>query len=280
MVRRRFLALTGRTLAAIGLAGLGTRPAKAEIGTILAIINTAASLTGLFFGGDNGAAPLQVAMLRAISAQLLEIGTGIVEILKDLTELKRLVGDIPEQTVIAMYRDDVYGLINGVYQARLEEYERGGYASHPDTLRDWAARMSRTVLEPLERDRNVLMNPKFEARSLVPIVCQACFVETQGINLVAYAPERKLAVVHAYQRWLTEVSDGSTGESITGKIRELEVAQKKNLASIKAFTPEVFECYTDVMGAAGLYRGWKFRMTTNYKIYDIYWADGQPQEAL
>ncbi len=116
MHRRHFLSRAGGTLSALYAGGgalLVPRQARAvEPGTVVTILQVVSSVVGLFRQSGPGLADLMALnteMLKQMSAQLGAIQAGVSEILTRLDDLKTLIGEVPAQTVIELYKATIAG---------------------------------------------------------------------------------------------------------------------------------------------------------------------------
>jgi hypothetical protein len=244
MDRRQFLTLTSRALLGTALASsLFFPPAAAaqDPATAILIAQTAISVIQLFSQGEGGVGTLlrlQVEMLKAISEKLDAIQLGVLEILKRLDRIEALIGQIPGQVVVELYRAKISGL-NGRYSELMSTYKKDldsrgiEYAQSNN-----AGELESELLKPLREARDVLMT--YRSFGLVPILCCASFVETHAMIMASYRKTRMLEAVHRYQNWLTSVSDGSDESTLAGAI----VATRKKLQKDFASVPksEVYDC--------------------------------------
>ena len=195
--RRRFLGIVTRGLMGVGALGCGAflaTPAAAIAPAVaLLIAQTAISVVRLFSHGDDGIGSLmrlQVEMLMQISQQLEAIQAGVLEILNRLDQVEALIGRIPEQVVVELYRAKIAGL-NGRYDELMATYKRDvdsngiAYAQSNN-----AAELESELLKPLREARDVLMT--YHSFGLVPILCSASFVETHAMIMANYRKSRKL----------------------------------------------------------------------------------------
>ena len=120
--RRRFLIglayLTNFSLRILPSAGLltvsGTAKASAE--AVLLIAEMCISVIRLLSPNGPGLESLltlQMEALRAISAQLNVIQQTLTQIFNDVQYLKQIVREVPENTVIELYKAKISGAIRG-----------------------------------------------------------------------------------------------------------------------------------------------------------------------
>lgn len=194
-----------RTLAGAGLATafsmfpfVPVAHAAISPATVVLIVNTALSVAQLFSGGGsvNDLLRLQVEMLKHIEAELAVIQQGILEILNRLDQIEQLIGKIPEQVVVELYRAKVSAL-NGRYTEILNTYnadvkDKGiAYARSKNQ-----PELEDELLKPLRESRDILMT--YSSFSLVPIICTASFVETHAMIMANYRTSRMAQAMTRY----------------------------------------------------------------------------------
>jgi len=237
--RRDFLAVPGKAIAGATLLSSANlvQPTYAAITpTVVAqIVSTGLGIAGIF-GGDSTQAllKLQAEMLQKISQQLNVIQLGIVQILKQLDEVKRLIGDVPDAVALKLYENEMNALMTDRYAELMDEYRTFGYPNRSDDAKTkWLHTLEVELLRPMRRARDLLMVGIPDTVSLVPIICSASVVETHAMAYAAYSKERMLPAIKSYRNWIATVLD-KPDNSINARI----AATRKDRESTLKETPD------------------------------------------
>lgn len=249
--RRAFLIRTGRVAAliAVGCKLPTTARAAVDPSTVITIVNIASTLAEMF--RKNGPTIdefmyVQTQMIANISNQLGNIKNSIEEVLRRADELKQLVGEVPDQTVITLYKATILGEQDR-YLEILKTYQDdlmrpGGIARARLGAQE---ELEHELLAPLKLARDGLMTYK-NRPAIVPLVCTAAFVETHAMimtNLAESHGTRMLQALSRYCDWFQEIMSGAHAESIDNQIKQAQVEAAGTLKS--AHFDLTFDCFSD-----------------------------------
>lgn len=200
--------------------------------TALAILDMALAL-GRMMAPDAGS-PLdlqraQTEMLKLLSDQIAVVHRGVVEILKNLEEIRKLIGGIPQAVVERLSLEQGVWAKLRQMQTMLAAYEEDREKhgiSYADEGLNRNHELENQVLTPLREARYVLSNNPNAA--VAPVLGTVLYSEVRCMILAHYRPSRIRAELHSYQATFTGIQTGCSKE-----LKEIRTRRRDRHDNIK-----------------------------------------------
>lgn len=112
-----------------------------------------------------------------------------------------------------------------------------------------ATELEEELLRPLREARNVLMS--YKSFALVPVICSAAFVESDGMIMANYRKTRIEQALNSYEGWLKNIARGTSENTLDGAIASASAKYKQKMTELQRGWPD-YECmvrYTITRGA-------------------------------
>jgi hypothetical protein len=198
-----------------------SRPAKASPQAALLIAETCISVIRLCSPNGPGLdslLSLQMDVLQAISAQLNVIQQTLVQIFNDLQYLKQIVREVPESTVIELYKAKISGAIRG-YDEVMLTYEAD--RSHHGT--DYASKQNLQelsgLIDQIREARQILFG--YENEVTIPIVAAGMQTEIHCMIMAGIRDTRLRNALASYHNWFANWFAPKNPKSLPKKCLEL-----------------------------------------------------------
>lgn len=234
MNRRHFL--TRGLLASAAIRNLGVlssvllSPCVAEAqdpGTVLLVVQMALSFASLLGGGgpsETDLLNLQAEMLKTISEELQVVQQSLLVIFEQLAQLKALVRDLPDQTVLALYKAKLFGAVlhyRSVMSLYLELKRTVGIQSAQAQV---AGELENEVLKGLREARFTLVAASSGSSSevLIPYLCASLQAETHAMIMANYRQASLQTALKFYNDWFSPFVSAGTPLSLTDRNATLE----------------------------------------------------------
>lgn len=217
-----------RTLGVLSSVLLSPRGAEAQDpATVLLVVQMALSFASLLGGGgpsETDLLDLQAEMLKTMSGELQVIQQSLLVIFDQLAQLKALVRNLPDQTVLALYKAELFGRVlqyRSVMTLYLELKKTGGIESAQAQV---ATQLEDEVLRGLRKARFTLVAASSGSSSevLIPYLCASLQAETHAMIMANYSQASIQTALKFYKDWFSPFVATGTPSSLTDRNAQLE----------------------------------------------------------
>lgn len=232
MNRRHFL--TRSLLASASIRNLGIlsgallSPCLAEAqdpATVMLVVQMAVSFASLLGGGgpsETDLLNLQAEMLKTISEELQNIQQSLLRIFDQLAQLKALVRNLPDQTVLALYKTKLFGAVLQYKSVMITYQEIKKTAGIQSAQAQVAGQLENEVLKGLREARFGLVAANSSSELLIPYLCASLQAETHAMIMANYNQASLQTALDFYKDWFSPFVTTGTPSSLTDRNAKLE----------------------------------------------------------
>ncbi|MEP2988473.1 MAG: hypothetical protein ABJN65_05895 [Parasphingorhabdus sp.] len=226
--RRRFLA---GSVAAIAFSSIPIYKARAEwITTAITVVKFAISASEMFKKTPtSNSNRVLLRMIGNLSRQLDLIQSGMQLILKDIAEVRALIGDLPTAVVDELSTANLQGAVVA-YKELLGV--RSEYKNNERKFRRERSAEINTLIDQIRQHRNILIS--YENTLNVPILATALSIEYGAMMLAGESENRIRPVMSTYSDYFRRVLYDKEG-SLEDQIKDLRIGIEEERA--KLFKP-------------------------------------------
>jgi hypothetical protein len=150
---------------------------------------------------------IQTDMLLNISKQVVEIHKGVEKILKDINEVKKILGDLPTVITEKEFQVEISAILN-LYKEHIESFfitrDAHGIKAAQDEFRD---KFENDILRPLRLKRHELFH--YNNPINIPYICASLNIEVQAMIICDYHTDKIkkiqfMTAIEKYKNWLSE----------------------------------------------------------------------------
>lgn len=196
---------------------------------IIAVIDIATVAASLFGSKGNPVKDLlemQAALLRNILTQLSELQNGVSKIAVGIDELKKLVGEIPHQTVDLLYRTQLETKISQ-YKEILEGYTDELILHGKDVaITEYKDQIIHELLGPIQELRTKIFSDKDPLD--IPLINFCLQVEIAAMLIVVHnIPKTRIQnALEEYQNWFNGFLDVNDPQSLINRYQFSRIVQQ------------------------------------------------------